>query len=744
MNRHTARSLQMLLVLPLIGVLLVALVLVYMTQQRLSQQFAQSSQAQQQDLVVIANAARFARELGQVQQHMNAALAGAMDGSLDELQLYRMHSSIVNDLEVLGGQVQQLAGAQLVLDANHGSARGLHQEFDAYRRFVIMTTDVLAVDPEVAGKFLQQAQQHYAEISIFASLIGQRITLRSQERNQAQASTFERLLTRMWSAGLGVLALACLVGLLLGRRTSVHLGDIASALSQLADPQKIAPALPRIEALQRSGRGTLQRLANAVLAFRDARQRQHAAEQEAFSLAFYDPLTQLPNRRLLRERMVQAVGECRRHPQWMALLVLDLDGFRHFNDERGHSAGDWLLEQMGQRLRDATGSDDTVARIGSNAFAILHKGLENAAENGPGSGPSSGPENGITAAASQADALAKKLVFALAEPLQYQSQSLQTTASVGMVLFNAELQDLEQPLKHAEAAMYQAKAEGRNRAHFYDPQIQARLEESMRLQTDLRQAVPLGQLRLHYQIQVDAQDRVIGVEALVRWQHPERGLVPPGQFIPLAESSDLILPIGRWVLHTACLQLRTWATDARYANLSIAVNVSARQFRQPDFVQQVRQELDASGAAPQRLELELTESLVLEDVETTIAKMAELRALGVRFSLDDFGTGYSSLQYLKRLPIDQLKIEQSFVRDITTDANDAAIVNTIIAMGCALGLEVIAEGVETREQQAFLFAHGCSLYQGYFFARPLPLPELLQLLDASAMAPLTPIAPRVV
>ena len=727
MSRDTARSIQMLILLPLMGLLLVTLVLVYLTQQRLGQQFAKTSQAQQQDLVVIADAARFSGELGKVQQHMNAALAGAMDGSLDALQLYRMHSSIVNDLDALGGQMRQLAGSQLVLDANHGSARGLHQEFDAYRRFVIMTTDVLAVDPEVAGKFLRQAQQHYTEISIFVSLIGQRITVRSQERNQSQAHTFERLSQRMVSIGLGVLVLMCLVGLVLARRTSRHLGDIASALDQLAEQQKDVPALPRIEALQRSSHGMLQRLANAVLAFRAALQRQQAAEQEAFTLAFYDPLTQLPNRRLLCERMVQVLGECRRHPQWMALLVLDLDGFRHFNDEHGHSAGDWLLKEVALRLRGATGSDDTVARIGSNAFAILHKGLD--------SGIDSGIDNDLTAAASQASALAKKLVYTLAEPLQYHGQILDTTASVGVVLFNAELQDIEQPLKHAEAAMYQAKAEGRNRAHFYDPQIQARLEDSMRLQTDLRQAVPLGQLRLYYQIQVDAHDRVLGVEALVRWQHPERGMVSPAQFIPLAEASDLILPIGRWVLHTACLQLRAWADEGRYADLSISVNVSARQFRQPDFVQQVRDELDTTGAAPQRLELELTESLVLEEMETTIAKIAELRTLGVRFSLDDFGTGYSSLQYLKRLPIDQLKIDQSFVRDITIDANDAAIVHTIIAMGRALGLEVIAEGVETREQQEFLFGHGCHLYQGYFFARPLPLPELQQLLATSALAP---------
>ena len=718
MSQKTARHIQLLLLLPLLGGLLVTLGLLYVTQQRLSQQFAHTSQAQQQDLAVIATSARFARELGQVQQHMNAALAGAMDGSLDELQLYRIHSDIVNDLEAVGAQMRKLADAPLVLEANHGSARGLHQEFEAYQRFVIMTTDVLAVDPEVAGNFLRQAQQHYAEISIFASLIGQRVTLRSQERNQAQFDTFERLSQRMSAIGLGVLVLVCAGGLLLSRRTSRHLGDLASALSKLAEHQDDAPALPRIEALQRSSRGMLQRLANAVLAFRDALQRQQAAEKEAFNLAFYDSLTRLPNRRLLCERMVQAVGECRRHPQWMALLVLDLDGFRHFNDEHGHRTGDWLLREIGQRLRgsDAISSDDTVARVGSNGFAVLHKGLDTQ----------------YSSAANQAGALAKQLVLALAEPLQHEGKSVNTTASVGVVLFNAEQEDIEQPLKQAEAAMYQAKAEGRNRAHFYDPLIQARLEENLRLQSDLRQAAPLGQLRLYFQLQVDAQDRAVGVEALVRWQHPERGMVPPGDFIALAESSDLIVSIGHWMLHTACLQLCAWAKEPDNAHLVIAVNVSARQFHQPDFVQQVRHELASSGAPPQRLKLELTETMLLDDVEATILKMAELRTLGVRFSLDDFGTGYSSLQYLKRLLLDQLKIDQSFVRDITTDANDAAIVHTIIAMGHAMGLEVIAEGVETPEQQAFLFAHGCSLYQGYLFARPLPLEELEPLLLPSA------------
>ena len=718
MSHKTARHIQLLLLLPLLGGLLVTLGLLYVTQQRLSQQFAHTSQAQQQDLAVIATSARFARELGQVQQHMNAALAGAMDGSLDELQLYRIHSDIVNDLDAVGAQMRKLADSPLVLEANHGSARGLHQEFEAYQRFVIMTTDVLAVDPEVAGNFLRQAQQHYAEISIFASLIGQRVTLRSQERNQAQIDTFERLSQRMSAIGLGVLVLLCVGGLVLSRRTSRHLGELASALSKLAEHQDDTPALPRIEALQRSSRGMLQRLANAVLAFRDALQRQQAAEKEAFNLAFYDTLTRLPNRRLLCERMVQAVGECRRHPQWMALLVLDLDGFRHFNDEYGHRTGDWLLCEIGQRLRNSAlmGSDDSVARVGGNSFAVLHKGLSSQHSTG----------------ASQAGQLARQLVQALAEPLAHEGKNLRTTASVGVVLFNAELSDIEQPLKQAEAAMYQAKTEGGNCAHFYDPLIQARLEENLRLHSDLRQAVPLGQLRLYYQLQVDAQDRAVGVEALVRWQHPERGMVPPGDFIPLAEASDVIVPLGHWMLHAACLQLCAWAKEPDNAHLVIAVNVSARQFHQSDFVQQVRHELSSSGAPPQRLKLELTETMLLDDVEGTILKMAELRSLGVRFSLDDFGTGYSSLQYLKRLLLDQLKIDQSFVRDITTDANDAAIVHTIIAMGHAMGLEVIAEGVETREQQAFLFAHGCSLYQGYLFARPLPLEELQPLLLPSA------------
>ena len=254
------------------------------------------------------------------------------------------------------------------------------------------------------------------------------------------------------------------------------------------------------------------------------------------------------------------------------------------------------------------------------------------------------------------------------------------------------------------------------------------------MENDLRRAVERSEFFLHYQLQVDAQSRARGVEALLRWQHPERGMVPPGDFIPLAEASALIIPIGQWVLEKACQQLSAWASQPLYCDLSIAVNVSARQFRQPHFVQQVREALSHSGALAQRLKLELTESIVIENVEETIAKMSELRALGVSFSMDDFGTGYSSLQYLRRLPLDQLKIERSFVRDITQNSNDAAIVKTIIAMGRALGLEVIAEGVETVEQKDFLMAQGCEMYQGYLFARPLAMDALEQLLTDNCLA----------
>ena len=705
----TTHHLLRLLLLPFFLVALVALVLIYTTQSQLNQQFELTQQAQYADLQVLHNASQFAADLGQIQQRMEQAFSGAQDASLDELQLYRIHSGIANDLHTLGQQVAQLAQSTLVQEANHGSAAGLLREFENYRRFVIMSTDVLAVDPRVASRFWAQAQRHYNDFALFAARIEQRLTDRALQRNAQQSQTHQQLAQRMGAIGLGGLVLALAASYWLARRTSLRMQSIADALVQMVHAPHSQPNLLHIQKLHQQSHGPVQQLAGAVLAFRRALQRQHQAEEQALELLFYDPLTQLPNRRLLRERLQQALT---RHAP-LALLALDLDGFQHINDSCGHQVGDQVLQAVAQRLRTTTQGCEVLARTGGNSFAVLLTGLGHAA----------------TDTAAQAERMAEAMQSALAEPLQLQHTTHYISASIGITLFQAPLGNLDLPLQHAEAAMYQAKTAGRGLVRFFDPDTQARIEARLHLENDLRQAIAGEQLRLFYQLQVDGQGRACGAEVLLRWQHPQRGMVSPGEFIPLAEASDLILPIGLWVLQGACQQLHAWAQQPHLAALSIAVNVSAKQFRQPDFVQQVCQAIATSGAPAQRLKLELTESVVLEEVENTIEKMAQLRALGVRFSMDDFGTGYSSLQYLKRLPLDQLKIEQGFVRDITNDSNDAAIVQTIIAMGRSLGLEVIAEGVETEAQHAFLSAHGCDLFQGYLFAKPQPIDQAERLLE---------------
>jgi len=319
--------------------------------------------------------------------------------------------------------------------------------------------------------------------------------------------------------------------------------------------------------------------------------------------------------------------------------------------------------------------------------------------------------------------MAERIRNQLSEPYTLNGVDVQTTPSIGIVLFQGTQESADSLLKHADAAMYQAKDAGRDTIRFFDPQIQADIEDRLHLVSDLGQAIEKRQLRLYFQKQANAEGYALGAEALIRWEHPVRGLVSPAQFIPLAEETGLIVPIGLWVLQVACRQLKSWAGLRSLRDLTLAVNVSARQFHQPDFVAQVQHALMEAGAKPSHLKLELTESVVLENVQEAIAKMRELKLMGIGFSLDDFGTGYSSLQYLNRLPLDQIKIDQSFVRDIATDPSDAAIVQTIIAMTEALGLNVIAEGVETHEQMEFLEHRGCHAFQGYFFGKPLPLEQ---------------------
>jgi diguanylate cyclase (GGDEF)-like protein/PAS domain S-box-containing protein len=433
-----------------------------------------------------------------------------------------------------------------------------------------------------------------------------------------------------------------------------------------------------------------------------------AAETEIEQLAFFDVLTQLPNRRLLVDRLGHALETIRRTRQLGALLFLDLDHFKDLNDSLGHDVGDLLLTKVAERLVGCVRARDTVARLGGDEFVVVLEDLSNEADQ----------------AATQARHVAIKVQQRLGAPYRLGANIHYTTPSIGATLIEPTDSGVEELLKRADLAMYQAKDAGRNTVRFFDPQMQTALEQRTELESHLREGLNCGQLVLHYQAQVDNAGALIGAEALVRWAHPKRGLLSPDIFIHLAEESGLILQLGEWVLQAACMQLVAWARHPASERRSVAVNISARQFRDPNFVAMVRAAVLEHGIDPNLLELELTESLLLEDVEDTITKMAALRALGLRFSLDDFGTGYSSLAYLKRLPLDALKIDRSFVDDVTHDANAAAIVRAILALAPKLGLSVIAEGVETDAQRQFLVRNGCNTFQGYLFGRPGPADAL--------------------
>ena len=452
-----------------------------------------------------------------------------------------------------------------------------------------------------------------------------------------------------------------------------------------------------------------------VILYQDVTQLRKASEEIA-QLAFFDPLTGLPNRRLLTDRLQHAIQACADSQCHGALLFLDLDYFKILNDTLGHQVGDEFLQQVAQRLHSCVGTSDTLARLGGDEFVVMLQNLSPHASE----------------AIAHTRSVGEAILAVMNEPFQLQSTVYRSSCSVGATLFGDGAQSSSDLLKQADIAMYQVKNAGRNALCFFAPQMLAAIESQAQLERDLRAALARQQFALHYQLQVTAEGEPIGAEALVRWIHPELGVVAPSAFISLAEETGLILPLGQWVLHTACLQLAQWAQDAAHAHLQLSVNVSARQFHQSDFVEQVRSIVQRTGANPYLLKLELTESLVLDNVQDTIDKMRSLKALGLRFAMDDFGTGQSSLTYLTKLPLDQLKIDQSFVRNLGEHAADAVMVQTIIGMAETLGLEVIAEGVETEAQRAFLAAQGCHLCQGYLFAQPLPVAALESLLRGDA------------
>lgn len=440
---------------------------------------------------------------------------------------------------------------------------------------------------------------------------------------------------------------------------------------------------------------------------RDITQRKQA-ESKIQQLAFYDPMTNLPNRQLLLDRLEQHIASSIRTHHAGALLFIDLDNFKSLNDTHGHDVGDLLLIEAARRIVGCVRDTDTVSRLGGDEFVVIIDQLE----------------EDLQQAAVQARAVCEKILVSFEAPFKLNQYVHHTTPSIGVTLFNHESPtSVDELLRRADLAMYKAKSSGRNTYRFFDPQMQAMVNDRVSLEGDLHLGVLNKQFELYYQPQVDTARHVIGAETLIRWHHPERGLVMPGQFIQLAEDSGLILPIGQWILETACQQLLVWAKQPHTAHLVLSVNVSARQYLQADFAEKLIQLIDDTGVDPTKLKLELTESMLVENVEDIIVKMSQIKAKGIGFSLDDFGTGYSSLSYLKRLPLDQLKIDQSFVRDVNIDPNDASIVKAIITLGLNLGLDVIAEGVETEAHMQMLLDNGCEAFQGYLFSKPVPIAQ---------------------
>lgn len=481
----------------------------------------------------------------------------------------------------------------------------------------------------------------------------------------------------------------------------LHVGQWSGEVWDRKKNGDIYPKLATINAVKNEQGETLQ----YVAIFSDISARKKA-EEEINNLAFYDALTSLPNRRLLLDRLGIALAASDRDQHYGAVLFLDMDRFKTLNDTLGHEYGDMLLIDVAKRLKFCVREVDTVARLGGDEFVVLieHLGTDK--------------EESLQDIAR----IAEKIRAVLATPYQLNDHKYHSSPSIGVSVFYGSEVSVDELIKRADMAMYQLKESGRNGVRFFDPQMQHLVESRAALESDLRRALVEQEFCLFYQIQLDNSAHPVGAEALIRWQHPVRGMVSPAEFIPVAEESSLILDIGHWVLDSACQQLARWQTQEQTKNLVLAVNISGQQFKQPDFVQQIIAVIHKYQVDASRLKLELTESVALGDINLVIEKMIALKeTVGVTLSLDDFGTGYSSLSHLKRLPLDQIKIDQSFVRDITTDASDAIMVKTIIDMAKNFGLNVIAEGIETQSQQTFLADNGCMAYQGYFFSKPVPL-----------------------
>ncbi|NYS60457.1 putative bifunctional diguanylate cyclase/phosphodiesterase [Vreelandella salicampi] len=704
------QSLLMVFLLPMLIIIVPTAALGLAALHGFKHQSAENHAMQRADLQTLTQMATFERELSELHQRVSSVLNDANQGELNSRERYVEYGTITEQLSALSHRVDTLTQSPLITDLYPQNAAALKAAFQEYQRFIEMANEATTLNQKEVMVYLREAQSNFNRFVMLTQHVLTGLTQRASERNDLAFGNLGRSLSSSVFASIGILSLLIIAAVFAAWRMNKRLMLVGDAILELSNPRQTLPALSAIERISHRQSGPLKRLADALLTFRDNERQRRDAEKKVHQLAYYDTLTDLPNWRLLREHLQHSIETNHKTQTFGALIYIDVDMFKRINDSSGHRAGDSILRQIAERLTQLAEECFTLGRLGGDEFAVIIDGL--AEEHVP--------------AAEKAEQVAEQIRQALGEPYRLDDNVEFISASQGIALFHRGDEDINALFQYANAAAHVAKKSGPGSIRFYDPAIQAEIEERTVLERDLRFAIEREEFVLVYQMQVDNHGHPIGAEALIRWQHPRNGFVSPGKFIPLAEESGMIIPIGGWVLKAACKQLVAWQADAHTAELVLAVNVSAKQFQQPGFVEEVATVLTQTGAPAHKLKLELTESTVLGKVEETIARMHKLKALGVSFAMDDFGTGYSSLQYLKRLPLDQLKIDQSFVRDLHQDPEDKAIVQTIIAMGRALHLNIIAEGVETQAHWRYLSEHQCHAYQGYYFCKPVSAVEMAQ------------------
>lgn len=699
------RRLIILFMLPVWIFVIPALLLLVISANLFQDQVVQGHRLSAADLEELQAAAAFGVRFADSHQEGIQLLEAARNDDMTSLEAFRAHTALVEKLNDLKTELQQIAGTELLQAVNAGSAQSLLDEFTQYHRQMIMATEIAVVDPSTAEVRLALAQQNFARFVRFNQRISELLTERSSLRLDQAAEATVTFIRQLGIVAVVATALLLLLAWVMAGWLHRRFLVITDALSRLARSTGPSNRLEAVEQLAAARGSAFQSMAQAILKLQASDQARIKAEAQADRLQRFDTLTGLPNWQMMSQHLAAAQLECKQNRATGMLLTLDLDEFKTINDVNGHSAGDSLLQECARRLQDLSLKNGHWGRLGGDEFALVIAPLAG---------------QPLT----RATELLQQVMDTIRRPFEINGTNHHITPSIGAILFNSDQPSPETLFQFADTALHRAKQSGRNTWYFHNNALQQEVENRLQTESELRQALRDQAFELYYQSQVDTSGRIVGVEGLLRWQHPERGTVAPGAFISVAEESGLIIPLGHWVLQQACKQLATWAEEPYREALTIAVNVSASQFQHPEFIDTLRQVLRDTGANPNRLKLEITESTLLGDMNDTVAVMHELKALGVTLSLDDFGTGYSSLQYLKRLPISQIKIDQSFVQDINHDPEDRAIVQTIIAMGEALQIQVIAEGVETREHWDSLRRFGCPLFQGYHFCRPQPIAQL--------------------